>query len=161
MPLVVRPLVVRPLVVPLPLVAWLPVVMPLLPLLVMPLLLPLGMVPPLGLMVPLPLLVMPLVLLPLGMVPPSGLMVPLALASLRREPFMPDESALIPESAVVPLLPAPVASELVPLEPQALSRVVLRPGRLKKRRFFWLSSWQTEIVGRVSIRILSWCQSPN
>ena len=137
MPLVVRPLVVRPLVVPLPLVAWLPVVMPLLPLLVMPLvLLPLGMVPPLGLMVPLPLLVMPLVLLPLGMVPPSGLMVPLPLASLRREPFMPDESALIPESAVVPLLPAPVASELVPLEPQALSRVVLSARAAKKTEVF-------------------------
>ena len=110
MPLVVRPLVVRPLVVPLPLVAWLPVVMPL--------------------------LVMPLVLLPLGIVPPSGLMVPLALASLRREPFMPDESALIPESAVVPLPPAPVASELVPLEPQALSRVVLNARAAKKTGFF-------------------------
>ena len=109
MPLVVRPLVVRPL----PLVAWLPVVMPLLPL-----------------------LVMPLVLLPLGMVPPSGLMVPLALASGRREPFMPDESALIPESAVVPLLPAPVASELVPLEPQALNRVVLSARAAKKTEVF-------------------------
>ena len=128
------PLVVRPLVVPLPLVAWLPVVMPLLPLLVMPLvLLPLGMVPP---PVVMPLLVMPLVLLPLGMVPPSGLMVPLALASLRREPFMPDESALIPESAVVPLPPAPVASELVPLEPQALSRVVLSARAAKKTEVF-------------------------
>ena len=136
MPLVV-PLVVRPLVVPLPLVAWPPVVMPLLPRVVMPLvLLPLGMVPPLGFMVPLPLLVMPLVLLPLGMVPPSGLMVPLALASLRREPFIPDESALIFESAVVPLLPAPVASELVPLEPQALSRVVLSARAAKKTEVF-------------------------
>ena len=134
MPLVVRPLVVRPLVVPLPLVAWPPVVMPLLPLLVMPLvLLPLGMVPP---PVVMPLLVMPLVLLPLGMVPPSGLMVPLALASGRREPFMPDESALIPEPAVVPLPPAPVASELVPLEPQALSRVVLNAKAAKKTEVF-------------------------
>ena len=131
------PLVVRPLVVPLPLVAWPPVVMPLLPLLVMPLvLLPLGMVPPLGLMVPLPLLVIPLVLLPLGMVPPSGLMVPLALASGRREPFIPDESALIPEPAVVPLPPAPVASELVPLEPQALSRMALNAKAAKKTEVF-------------------------
>ena len=131
------PLVVRPLVVPLPLVAWPPGLMVPLPLLVMPLvLLPLGMVPPLGLTVPLPLLVMPLVLLPLGMVPPSGLMVPLPLASLRREPVMPDESALIPESAVVPLLPAPVASELVPLEPQALNRVVLSARAAKKTEVF-------------------------
>jgi hypothetical protein len=108
------PLVVRPLVVPL-----------VLPLLVMPLvLLPLGMVPP---PVVMPLLVMPLVLLPLGMVPPSGLMVPLALASGRREPFMPDESALMPESAVVPLLP---------LEPQALSRVVLNARAAKKTEVF-------------------------
>ena len=107
------PLVERPLVVPLPLVAW----------------------PP-GLMVPLPLLVMPLVLLPLGMVPPSGLMVPLALASLRREPFMPDESALVPESAVVPMLPAPVALELVPLEPQALNRLVLSARAAKKTEVF-------------------------
>ena len=118
MPLVV-PLVVRPLVVPL---------------LVMPLvLLPLGMVPP---PVVMPLLVMPLVLLPLGMVPPSGLMVPLALASGRREPFIPDESALIPEPAVVPLPPAPVVSELVPLEPQALSRMVLNAKAAKKTEVF-------------------------